>query len=466
MSVEVDSLGRIAKLFIDRDNMSLEEATHHLSQFRVLVRCGHEIGRSANMQAAVLTAVNIASRCFPGSVRVVGVGDEPVLVPWTPGRSCGDAIREIGGAGCLAPYDDTWSNSISVAFGTVGDGLHGVQATFDGWTCAVSPLEERLRLPEREGCILSGIAAGALSISEIFLGNFGCAIEAASRVTGLSLWRPDLPWDALDGAGVDAPLHHVPSEVWLLGLGHLGQAYAWSFSMLPFADRSAVNVLLQDYDRVVRANLDTGLLSCHRHLGRLKTRVVNEFVEDRGFRTRLIERRFDARSHVQHDEPRIMLAGMDGKGPRHLLDQAGLDIVVDCGVGGGATNFDSITLNVVPNGHTSAGQLWPVDDEETRKRREEEIERLATARDMYKAVRELRGCGHLEIAGRSVGVPFVGAIASTLALSEVIRRFMGAAQFDRIRFQLATPHEPTIRGGQRQRLRCPSQPAAEPLVAN
>jgi hypothetical protein len=304
-----------------------------------------------------------------------------------------------------------------------------------------------------------------LAISEIFLGNFGCVIEAGSRVTGLSLWRPDLPWDAVDAAGIEAPIRHLPNEMWLLGLGHLGQAYAWSFSMLPFSDRNAVDVLLQDYDRLVSANLDTGLRSYNGDLRRLKTRVVNEFLEERGFQTRLVERRFDTGTRVQLDEPRIMLAGMDGKGPRHLLDQAGLDIVVDCGIGGGATNFDSITLNVVPNSHSVAAQLWPANDEEMRRRREQEAERLAASRDAYKSLREARGCGHVELAGRSIGVPFVGAVASTLAIAELIRRIAGAAQFDLIRLQLVTPHEPTTRAGQRPRLRTPSQPVVESFIA-
>src|SRR5207244_3966001 len=146
-----------------------------------------------------------------------------------------------------------------------------LQTAFDGWTFAVSPVRERLRLPGRERCVLTGVAVGALAISEVFLGNFGLAIEAGSRLVGLSLWRPDLPWHAPEAVGAEESLRQLPSELWLLGLGHLGQAFAWAFGLLPFSQPSDINTVLQDYDGVVRANLDTGMLSYSKHIGSLKT---------------------------------------------------------------------------------------------------------------------------------------------------------------------------------------------------
>src|SRR5262245_11258811 len=114
MAVEADSLGRIAKLFIDRDNMSLEEAQKHLSGFRIVLRCGPEVARSATLQAAVLTAANVASRCFPGSIRVAGVANGPVMVRWPAGSTFRDAIAEICGGECLAPCDDSWDSANTV----------------------------------------------------------------------------------------------------------------------------------------------------------------------------------------------------------------------------------------------------------------------------------------------------------------------------------------------------------------
>jgi hypothetical protein len=458
--MNADSLGRIAKLFIDRDDASLEEAAAALAGFRVILRCGPEVSTSPTLQAGVLTAANIACRCFPGGLRLLGVQDVPIHVPWSAGRTFRRAVVDVAGEASVGPLDPTFEKAVTVAFGTVDDCRDGLQAAFDGWTCAVSPFRERINLPGRERSVLTGVALGALAMSEVFLGNFGFAIEAGSRLAGLSLWRPDLPWDSPDAAGADAPLRHLPQELWLLGLGHLGQAFAWALSLLPFSQPQDMNIVLQDYDRVVLANLDTGLLSYGTDIKSLKTRVANSFMEGRGLRPYLVERRFDENTHPQRDEPRIVLAGMDGKGPRHLLDQAGFDLVIDCGIGGALANFDSITMNVLPNGRITAAELWPANDDQAAARREAEAKRLASSRGVYQSLFERQGCGHVELAGHSAAVPFVGAMSSALALSELVRRLMGATSFDRIHLQLASPGELlAVRWCQPARLRMPSQNA-------
>jgi hypothetical protein len=132
---------------------------------------------------------------------------------------------------------------------------------------------------------------------------------------------------------------------------------------------------------------------------------------------------------------------MDGKGPRHLLDQCGFDLVIDCGVGGSESNFDSITLNVLPNSSRSAHQIWPPKDAESQSRMADEAQRLADAREVYREIRDKNGCGHIELAGRTVGCPFVGAVAATLVVSELLRRTAGAKQFDYLRIQLSSPQD-------------------------
>ncbi len=48
---------------------------------------------------------------------------------------------------------------------------------------------------------------------------------ACDKSIGLSLWRPDLDWRADESNGPLIEL--LPKRLWLLGMGHLGQAYAW-----------------------------------------------------------------------------------------------------------------------------------------------------------------------------------------------------------------------------------------------
>lgn len=67
---------------------------------------------------------------------------------------------------------------------------------------------------------LAGVVAGALAVSEVFQHALG-SNTAACRDTGLSLWCPNLPWQSSEAVG--PALQRLPTGVWLLGLGHLGQ---------------------------------------------------------------------------------------------------------------------------------------------------------------------------------------------------------------------------------------------------
>ena len=279
MLTDVGSLNRIEKLLIDRDNLTLQEAADRLCSFHVILACGPEVAHSATFQAAVLTAANIASHCFPGRVRVHADCDAPLLIRWSRGSTFAEALIEVAGEHVLDPTKEGWESARCVTIGSTKTLRSGVQLSFDGWTCVVSPSARPVRLGEREACLLAGVAGGALAISELFLGNFGCVYEAGARAVGLSLWRPDLSWEDEAAWGVDSPLRYLPEEAWLLGLGHLGQANAWALGLLPFSSPERVDVVLQDFDRVVSANLDTGLVTYNGDEKQLKSRVVNRFLE-------------------------------------------------------------------------------------------------------------------------------------------------------------------------------------------
>ena len=196
-------------------------------------------------------------------------------------------------------------------------------------------------------------------------------------------------------------------------------------ALLPFSALQNVDIMLSDFDRVVTANHETGLLSYRSHDGRLKTRVAMDWLEARGFKTRLVERSFDEGTRRQDGEPRLALAGFDGSGPRWLLDQAGFAHVIDCGLGGSADNFDTIALHTLPHPDFSAEQLWPRDVQADSAER---AHALAKSNRVYESVRAEHGCGEFELASRSVAVPFVGTTAASLALAEATRAVMGGVR--------------------------------------
>lgn len=432
-----DTLNRIAKLFVDRRGVRLEDAERLLASKRLILVCGPEIRISATLQAALLTAANVGARCFPHGVFArLEQPDVPLLLPWRQPATVSEALADLG-----VPMDEVRYDGSSIAFGTRRDSEEALQVTFDHWVGAVTPALSPVRLPERDGCPLAGMLAGALAVAEVFLSWAAVNVEATRREVGFSLWRPDLPWKSPNAVG--PVLQRLPGEWWSLGLGHLGQAYLWSLGLLPYPFPEAVNVVLNDHDRVVEANVGTGMLTFGTDVGRLKTRVAAEWLEARAFRPRLIERRFDDQTHPHPTEPALALGGFDGDGPRTALDRAGFQLVVDCGLGGRADDFDVLQIHTLPNPERSSSEIWPrgqVSIESTAR-----LEELVERTPLYREVRERLGCGHLELAGRSVAAPFVGAVASAFVVGEVLRVLHGGQRFEALTLSLESPQSAVAR---------------------
>ena len=155
-------------------------------------------------------------------------------------------------------------------------------------------------------------------------------------------------------------MQYLPQKLWILGLGHLGQAYLWTLGLLPYAEPQKAEFFLQDFDRVVVANLGTGLLCSAESVGRLKTRLCAEWMENRRLRTRIIERPFDFRIVPNDDEPLVALCGFDSAAARRLLEKPGFDLIVEAGIGGDIANFDHIFLHTFPDATKKPEEIWGV----------------------------------------------------------------------------------------------------------
>ncbi len=112
--------------------------------------------------------------------------------------------------------------------------------------------------------VTAGILAGGIAVSECFQ-HCGGSVEAGRREAGLSLWAPNTPW--MEPAAAGPPLEYLPDRLWLLGLGHLGQANAWTLGMLPYAT-GAARFFLLDTDEIVKATTPRACLRTTEMLGR------------------------------------------------------------------------------------------------------------------------------------------------------------------------------------------------------
>ena len=431
-------LSRISKLFVDRDGMMVPEALLRRQNHSVTLICGADVGESYTLQLAVLTAASLAVRCFPGAVRVAlddQLSASPLLLWPSLHLTLGQVLSGIVGAPGLSAYHDLSGDHGTLIFGDATAPNRALRVTFDGWIAATGPATTVDRLPESDFCALSGLLSASLAVSEIFMSFAEISIEATRRPIAISLWRPDA--DVRDPVAQGVPIEFLPKKLWVLGLGHLGNAYLWALGALPYRDAGEVEVILNDFDRVEPENAETGLLFSDAAYAQYKTRVCSTWLEKRGFQTRIVERRFDEHFRCQADEPQLALCGFDKNAARRSLATVNFPRVIESGLGGRADNFDALTIHTLPNPRP-ASELWPDIPPEEEDTEVERLTQVAQHNTAYAAL-ERDECGRFELAGQSVAVPFVGTTAASFVLAEAVRLFHDGPAYPDLKLRLATP---------------------------
>ena len=92
MTVEDDEIARQAKLFVDTGLDTPEEAIERLKKLKIMITLGADAAGSSAGQAAFLTAVATAVRCFIGGVHIRGAIDAKPVTPLALG---GATVRDV-----------------------------------------------------------------------------------------------------------------------------------------------------------------------------------------------------------------------------------------------------------------------------------------------------------------------------------------------------------------------------------
>lgn len=419
-----DQLHRHLKLALDTGEVeNLKEAQSLFDSYRLGIVVGNSVAHSATLQAAVLTAVNTGRRSFLGGVCVEGTLDVPLLVRWDRCRTLGEAIVDLQGV-----ITDCAPGVPRIVIGgeakPPADSEFAVRATFDGWRGGVSPLDQGFQLPEQQECVPAGVLAGALGVSEAFQFVRGDNAVAGRRDVGLSLWQPDKTGYWLDTVEDEPVLDRLPATAWLIGLGHLGQAFLWTLGLLPYASPQEVNLVLQDFDELVEANDSTSLLTTDALLGEKKTRAMAAWCEARGFRTSIVERRFAGNYRVAGNEPRVALCGVDNASTRADLEDVGFDRVIEAGLGAGTQEYLAFQTHTFPAGR-SARYRWGTQVHQP-------DANTVADKPAYRALAQqgIDDCGITVLAGRTVGASFVGAVTAAVVIAELIRMGLGGPRYE------------------------------------
>lgn len=433
-SPNADQFHRTALLAMhDGSQPTLEAALAAHAATGVLISTDAATCQDVSGQAALLTAVVTATRAF-GNVLVHASDPEVVIMSGVyAGRTLRAAVAHQGAHLVQLPLDSDIGRSWPVLL--IGSSTSAppvptpgtvLRATWTGWTAEVRASDSAPPCAVGARCVLAAIAAAAMGVSEVF-GNTrnSPGSDAGFRDISLNLWHPGAP--DRDGPA----LAHAPASWWLVGLGHLGQAYSWVISWLTYNDPSAIEVVLQDVDHTTPGNHSTGVLTPPGSNGQRKTRLISDVLGNTGIDTRIIERRLSSDLRVTDDECHVAMIGVDNLHARRLISDVGWLLAVDVGLGSGPQNFASILLHRFPGTRRS--------DEVPAWRNTSDRPITVPATPAFTDLQARQdACGVIELAGKAVGASFVGVAAACLAVAEATRELHGGVGFDIVTLDLVT----------------------------
>lgn len=420
-----DGLHRLAKLALDSgEAASIEEALALFQSYALHIAVGPNVRASPAQQAALLTAVNIGRRAFLGGVTVSGDLNAALVVDLPGFTDLAHAVRLLGGH----HVDEDPGTGVAITIGN-SSARRGLRTFARGWMAGCAPVGDIDIHDDTDAFVLAGIAAGSLAVSEAFQIVRRSNPAAGRRAIGISLWQPGLDWQDPAAEGLSISL--LPESAWLIGLGNLGQAYLWAFGFLAYAQPEKLHLVLQDFDRIAPSNDSTSVLTDLSMVGLLKTRAMAAWAERRGFSTSLIERRFDRHFTISPDDPSVALCGADNALARSALEDIGFGRVIEAGLGNGVSDFLAIRLHSFPAKRT-AREIWG---------NAKPVETTLLDQPAYRALAEkgVDRCGLVQLAGRTVGAPFVGALAGSLVVAELVRLTNGGPSTALLDMHLRSP---------------------------
>lgn len=407
-----ENMHRAAKLFLDKEVVgSIAEAMDKLRSMSVEVHVGPSVHSSYIGQVTLLTFVNLARRSFLGGVVVIGIHDASNLVTCVPGDRLVDAVIGLG-----ARVVRSSEGRFAVYLGDVKAETRGIRLVYSDWRGGIVPAAEE------SSCVasipLGAVLSAGIAVNELFEFFQGERPEAGLRSVMMSVWDVNDHVFDVDERNTEPRVEFLPDRLWIVGIGHLGQAYLWLLGVMPYQEPGAVHVVLQDMDRITEANDSTSVLTDLSVVGNRKTWTAANWLKRGGFDPCIVDLPFSREKTRGDDSPRLCLAGVDNVPARRQIAESSFSVVVDAGIGGGADSYSRINLHSLP-ADREPREIWP----------DASSNDSVTISPILKEIaldEGLDNCGLMRLAKVSVGVPFVGAVASCLVFGQVLRLLHGA----------------------------------------
>jgi ThiF family len=423
-----EKIDRMSLGLMQQNNCSLDEAQNIQSNLILFLKAGESLKSSCALQAAFVTALNSAQRAFKGGVQYELPDQTPNLLPQSKFKTLNEYI--FLNFGSSSGYET--NPNFTLVFGLHAKDESQLEIICNGWQAGVAVTGDQIEFEEKNDFALGGIAAGSLGVALSFMKVTGIDPYCTDFSTGISLWNPNVHW--LDKDAFGPSTFNLPNKFWILGLGHLGQAYLWGLAMMPFADAGQVKITLQDYDKIEEANLGTGLLSKISDIGKLKTEVCHSWLSEAGFSSSVVNYAFNSNNLVP-DLDVIALCGFDNAKGRSSLEDVSFKFIVEAALGNTVLDFDKIHFHSFPNSIKKAKDIWLHLSNLQEDLNPEILKQFDDNADK---------CGVQVIAGKAVSTSFVGAFTSSLLIAEIIRRENSGLSIASGSFQLRRLKKSTV----------------------
>ena len=385
-----ETLNRTMKLAMDEGRVqSYQEAVALFRSFRIRLQVAPGFSAIPGVEAAVLTLLRAGPKTFLGGVELVAPLHECCTLAGFAGKSLGDVAAECGVS--VGQDAEAYLPTICVGAGAVAaEGFWlGLAVGADGFL--LTP--DVSRLSPADGSVEAGVAGAGAALNQAFQHIYRKAPQAGQREVTFRF-----PMQS----------HHMPprQDLWVVGLGHLGQAYLWT-TMLKGEARPEL-VRLTDDDKVSTSSLSTCLLVDAADVGHKKVDVIARRLEMLGMKVLRDSKRLDLDSGSIASAQPLCVVAVDNLALRKSLDRVHGATVIEAGIGDGADGFTRVQAHAFP-GARLARDIWAGEDLKA-------SQAVNISKPAYQSLLAESGdeCGTTLVAGRSIATPFVGAFTGAV----------------------------------------------------
>lgn len=416
---------RAAIAIAEKHDIDIEDALDQMQVTTVWLISNENIKSSISDQISFLTATNIAQRVF-GNAKCIVPSDIPNLLPFKE-NFFSELIVKFGGK--LEEVELPRSNEVKILFGKECYDDNCIEAISSGWRGGINlNNQDRIHFKNITNPISLGpVASASIACYVAFCKVYEFNMSKIEMNTGISLWNLNAGVNWFKDANDGPENLHYPRYIWSLGLGHLGQAYLWTFALLNISRPEAITFLLHDHDEIGVENIGSQVLSFDDDVGKMKTRTCFNFLKNFGYNIRLIEKPYEKSDSSSEwlKNFSFLLSGVDNAPTRKNVIPKNLDLYLDGATNGKLSLFDSFTLKNVTQINKISGELW--------KQSKKDLEEVLHY-NLYKRFEKEHQCGFLSNIG--ISTPFVGLFGSVIIISELLRALNKGLRYSIVSLQM------------------------------